>query len=159
VPNASPKHDAVWVRELAAELKLKGHPVKRHQKRFGVVTFASPSPGLRLGDPLLDGHSWAKRSIELAALFSRGAIADVAAVRSLPALKAPSPVRRRCRAMPGNRLQSRQAIAPLLLLLGVTVYASKQSRRFDYPLRHALPAGPPSLARPGVPGPGRGRAM
>ena len=27
VPNASPKHDAVWVRELAAELKLKGHPV------------------------------------------------------------------------------------------------------------------------------------
>ena len=48
MPNASPKHDAVWVRELAAELKLKGHPVKRLLAQAGLDARAINAEGARI---------------------------------------------------------------------------------------------------------------
>lgn len=46
--NVSPSHDAVWVRQLAAELKLKGHPVKRLLAQAGLEARALNAEGARI---------------------------------------------------------------------------------------------------------------
>ena len=48
MPNVSPKHDAVWVRQLAAELKLKGHPVKRLLAQAGLEARSINAEGARI---------------------------------------------------------------------------------------------------------------
>jgi AraC-like DNA-binding protein len=48
VPNVSLSHDAVWVRELAADLKLKGHPVKRLLAQAGLDARAINAEGARI---------------------------------------------------------------------------------------------------------------
>ena len=49
-------------------------------------TASAAKPFIGFGDPVLDGSPGSGRSIELAALFTHGAVADVEAVRDLPAL-------------------------------------------------------------------------
>ena len=49
LPNVSPKHDAVWVRQLAAELKLKGHPAKRLLAQVGLDERNLNAGGARIG--------------------------------------------------------------------------------------------------------------
>ena len=36
MPRPSPKHDAVWARQLAADLKRRGHPAKRLLAQVGL---------------------------------------------------------------------------------------------------------------------------
>ena len=44
----SPKHDAVWVRQLAVELKLRGHPVKRLLAQVGLDERSLNADGARI---------------------------------------------------------------------------------------------------------------
>ena len=54
-------------------------------RRFAGTADAA-KPFIGFGDPVLEGSPGSGRGLELAALFSRGAVADVEAVRDLPAL-------------------------------------------------------------------------
>jgi len=44
----SPKHDAVWARQLAAELKLRGHPAKRLLAQVGLEERSLNADGARI---------------------------------------------------------------------------------------------------------------
>ncbi len=48
MPRSSIKHDAVWVRQLAAELKLRGHPVKRLLAQVGLDERSLNADGARI---------------------------------------------------------------------------------------------------------------
>ena len=48
MPNISPSHDAVWVRQLAAELKIKGHPAKNLLAQVGVEARTINAEGARI---------------------------------------------------------------------------------------------------------------
>ncbi len=44
----SPKHDAVWARQFAAELKLRGHPAKRLLAQVGLHERSLNTDGARI---------------------------------------------------------------------------------------------------------------
>ncbi len=44
----SPKHDAVWARQFAAELKLRGHPAKRLLAQVGLDERSLNADGARI---------------------------------------------------------------------------------------------------------------
>ena len=48
MPRSSIKHDAVWVRQLAAELKLRGHPAKRLLAQVGLHERSLNTDGARI---------------------------------------------------------------------------------------------------------------
>jgi AraC-like DNA-binding protein len=48
LPRPSPKHDAVWARQLFGELKLKGHPAKRLLTEAGLDERSLNSEGARI---------------------------------------------------------------------------------------------------------------
>ncbi|MCH8198386.1 MAG: CHAT domain-containing protein [Proteobacteria bacterium] len=74
-----------WLARRYAVTVLPSVGSLRALRQFAEASRAT-RPFIGFGDPLLEGRPRSGRGIELAALFSRGAIADVDAVRELPAL-------------------------------------------------------------------------
>jgi len=74
-----------WLASRYATTVLPSVGSLKSLRRFARTARAS-APFLGIGDPLLEGHPGATRGVNLARLYSRGAVADADEVRKLPPL-------------------------------------------------------------------------
>ena len=85
VRKLSAYRDVEWLAKKYAMTVLPSVSSLRALRRFAKAALAS-RPFVGFGDPKLDGDPGKGRGVDVAALFTRGALADVDAVRELPPL-------------------------------------------------------------------------
>ena len=85
VRKLSAYRDVEWLAKKYAMTVLPSVSSLRALRRFAKAALAS-RPFVGFGDPVLEGDRAGGRGVDVAALFTRGAVADVDAVRELPPL-------------------------------------------------------------------------